>query len=67
MQQEQQVKQTVEERIFIRMRKCGWFLLQRHSKNVPDDPTLLDGLTDEEKKQLSSLLKKCLSAWTPKA
>ena len=41
-------KQSVEDRIVIRMRKCG---------------KLLSCLDEREKKELSYLLKKCLNDW----
>ncbi len=55
-------KKTVEERIFLRLRRCGKFLTKRKSEQ-PLNPALLAHLTEEEKKQLARLLKKCCDEW----
>lgn len=57
-------KQPVEDKIIIRMRKCGRFLLHDSaSEEKTDSRVLLSCLNDKEKKELSVLLKKCLNEW----
>ncbi len=63
--EELQPKKSVEARIFLRMKRCGKFLLKRAAEHQEEDTSLLDHLTDEEKKQLARLLKKCTDAWKP--
>ncbi len=48
-------KQTIEEKIAIRMKKCG-NLANAHK----GDTSFLSAFSDPEKKMLASLLKKCL-------
>lgn len=57
-------KQSIEDKIVIRMRKCGRFLLHDSaSEEKTDSQVLLSCLNDKEKKELSVLLKKCLNEW----
>ncbi len=57
-------KQSVEEKIGIRMRKCGRFLLKESAgKGREESGRLFACLDEREKKELSYLLKKCLKAW----
>lgn len=57
-------KQTIEEKILIRMRKCGRILLHEQSSEAKCSPEeKLSHLSPEEKKELSYLLKKCLNVW----
>lgn len=57
-------KQSVEERIVIRMRKCGKILLKNSAaEGKAESGKLLSCLDEREKKELSYLLKKCLNDW----
>lgn len=57
-------KQSIEEKIIIRMRKCGRFLLKESAeKGREESGKLLACLDEREKKELSYLLKKCLNDW----
>jgi len=60
----QSPKQSIEDKIVIRMRKCGRFLLHDSAlEEKTDSGVLLKCLNDREKKELSVLLKKCLNEW----
>lgn len=48
-------KQTLDEKIVIRLKKCG-----NLANATQDNPEFLSQLSDSEKKALSVLLKKCL-------
>lgn len=57
-------KQKIEDKIIIRMRKCGRFLLHDCAQEEKTDScVLLSCLDEREKKELSVLLKKCLNEW----
>ncbi len=57
-------KQSVEDRIVIRMRKCGRYLLKSSAaEDKAESGKLLSCLDEREKKELSYLLKKCLNDW----
>ena len=58
------VKQIIDDKIVIRMRKCGRFLLHDCAQEEKTDSrVLLSCLDEREKKELSVLLKKCLNEW----
>lgn len=56
-------KQAVEDKIIIRMRKCGRILLHDFSSGDKDYQAKLAFLSETEKRELSVLLKKCLVHW----
>lgn len=57
-------KQSIEDKIVIRMRKCGRYLLKDSAEvSRAESGELLSCLDEREKKELSYLLKKCLNGW----
>jgi hypothetical protein len=52
---------TVDDKVIALMRGCGHYL--HHSMGAENSKELLLMLSEDEKRVLCSLLKKCLKAW----
>lgn len=54
---------TTEEKVLAYLRGCGHYLHHNVGRGELDTASFLGFLTEEEKQQLSTLLKKCLEEW----
>lgn len=54
---------TIDDKVITMLRKCGHHLHHNVSRDGTDNGQLLNFLSEDEKKQIIGLLKKCLQGW----
>lgn len=55
--------ESADDALLMLMRRCGHHLHHNVRGNSVDAKTLLAVLSEEEKQQLTALLKKCVDSW----